>query len=110
HACIRIPRARDLTEPAPNRAIFNHIHNLPKELPAWFAELDTNHDAQIGLYEWKVSGRPIAEFLRMDRNNDGFLTVEEVLLYMAQTGQLNAANSRAGRAGALASSTFSPPN
>jgi Ca2+-binding EF-hand superfamily protein len=61
-----------------------HYENLPKELPSWFKELDTNHDAQIGLYEWKASGRPLAEFLRMDRNNDGFLTVEEVLWYQGQ--------------------------
>ena len=30
---------------------------LPKELPAWFRQLDTDQDAQIGLYEWKQSGR-----------------------------------------------------
>jgi hypothetical protein len=60
--------------------------NLPKELPPWFKQLDTNHDAQIGLYEWKVSGRPLSEFQAMDRNNDGFLTVEEVLAYEAKMG------------------------
>jgi Ca2+-binding EF-hand superfamily protein len=54
---------------------------LPKELPSWFIQLDTDQDAQIGLYEWKVSGRPLEEFQRMDRNQDGFLTVEEVLHY-----------------------------
>jgi Ca2+-binding EF-hand superfamily protein len=52
---------------------------LPKELPSWFAELDTDHDAQVGLYEWKKSGRSLEEFAAMDRNGDGFLTVEEVL-------------------------------
>jgi hypothetical protein len=98
------------TVPATNRPIVYHSHNLPKELPAWFAQLDTNHDAQIGLYEWKVSGRPIAEFLRMDRNNDGFLTVEEVLLYMAQTGQADSARGRGGQPGAVASSTSMPRN
>src|SRR5262249_9632027 len=66
-----------------------HADNLPRELPSWFAELDTNHDAQIGLYEWKLSGRPLAEFQRMDRNNDGFLTVEEVLAYQAQETRTN---------------------
>jgi hypothetical protein len=67
-----------------------HSDNLPRELPAWFRQLDTNHDAQVGLYEWRVSGRPIAEFQRMDRNNDGFLTVEEVLSYLRQRGDLTA--------------------
>jgi hypothetical protein len=70
-----------------SKPLVYHSFNLPKELPAWFQQLDTNHDAQIGLYEWKVSGRPIAEFQKMDRNNDGFLTVEEVLLYQAQHRQ-----------------------
>lgn len=57
---------------------------LPKELPAWFKQLDTDNDGQIGLYEWKASGRSLEEFQRMDRNNDGFLTIEEVLRYTAQ--------------------------
>lgn len=57
---------------------------LPKELPSWFKQLDTDNDGQIGLYEWKASGRSLEEFQRMDRNNDGFLTIEEVLRYTAQ--------------------------
>ena len=52
---------------------------LPKELPSWFIELDTDGDAQVALYEWKKSTRPIQEFLSYDLNGDGFLTVEEVL-------------------------------
>jgi hypothetical protein len=91
--------------PVSNAALVYHSHNLPKDLPAWFQELDTNHDAQISLYEWKVSGRPIADFLRMDRNNDGFLTVEEVLFYMAETGQLGTNTSRDARPGGAARST-----
>jgi hypothetical protein len=57
---------------------------LPKELPAWFREADTDGDAQIGLYEWRAKGWPIEQFRQMDRNNDGFLTVDEVL--RAQNG------------------------
>jgi hypothetical protein len=55
--------------------------NLPKELPAWFAQLDTDKDGQVGLYEWKKGGGDIRKFMEMDRNGDGFLTVEEVLRY-----------------------------
>jgi len=61
---------------------------LPKELPAWFAQLDTDGDAQVGLYEWKVSGRSIEEFQKMDRNNDGFLTVQEVLRTQSLNGTM----------------------
>jgi hypothetical protein len=49
--------------------------NLPRDFP--YAAFDTDADSQIGLYEWKASGSPISEFLKMDLNNDGFLTVEE---------------------------------
>jgi EF hand len=59
----------------------------PTGLPDWFVKLDTDHDGQLGLYEWKKSGRPLAEFVRMDRNNDGFLTANEVLRYLAQQPQ-----------------------
>lgn len=52
---------------------------LPKELPDWFQKIDVDNDAQIGLYEWKKSGRPLDEFKKWDRNNDGFITINEVL-------------------------------
>jgi hypothetical protein len=60
-----------------------HAGKLPKGLPSWFQQLDADNDGQVGLYEWKLSGRPIEEFLAMDRNDDGFLTAEEVLRYVA---------------------------
>jgi Ca2+-binding EF-hand superfamily protein len=63
--------------------------NLPKELPPWFKQLDTDHDMQIGLYEWKAGGRSIEEFMRIDRNNDGFLTVDEVLRWQAEEQKKN---------------------
>jgi Ca2+-binding EF-hand superfamily protein len=68
------------------RPVTYHAGNLPKELltkAPWFQELDKDNDAQIGLYEWKDSGRPLEEFQKMDRNGDGYLTVEEVLYYLA---------------------------
>ena len=51
----------------------------PKELPGWFTELDSDKDAQIGLYEWRAAGMSIEEFLEKDLNSDGFLTADEVL-------------------------------
>jgi Ca2+-binding EF-hand superfamily protein len=68
------------------RPVVYHAGNLPQELltkAPWFQELDKDNDAQIGLYEWKDSGRPLEEFQKMDRNGDGYLTVEEVLYYFA---------------------------
>jgi Ca2+-binding EF-hand superfamily protein len=65
------------------RPVVYNAKNFPKELPAWFKQLDTDGDGQIGLYEWRRSGRSIEEFMAIDRNNDGFLTVEEVLYSMA---------------------------
>jgi hypothetical protein len=54
---------------------------LPKELPPWFAELDTYKDGQIWLSSWVNAGRSVEEFKAMDRNDDGLLTVEEYLGY-----------------------------
>jgi len=53
--------------------------DLPPGLPPWFREYDTDGDGQIGLYEWKAARQPIARFLEMDLNGDGFLTPDEVL-------------------------------
>ncbi len=68
------------------------VGKLPKELPAWFQQLDTDKDAQIGLYEWKAAGRSIKEFQEIDRNQDGFLTVDEVLAH--ESKNKNGGNDR----------------
>jgi Ca2+-binding EF-hand superfamily protein len=62
--------------------------NMPANLPAWFTELDTDQDGQIGLYEWRKAGKSLAEFKQYDRNDDGFITADEVLRWMAKNGQL----------------------
>jgi len=73
------------------RPVVYRAGKLPKELPAWFGQMDEDKDGQVGLYEWKKSGKPITGpdgFLSMDANGDGFLTVEEVLRYLRATNQL----------------------
>ena len=56
----------------------------PLALPDWFAVLDTDRDGQIGLCEWRVAGRPIAEFMVMDLDGDGLLPPAEYLRYVRQ--------------------------
>src|SRR5262249_29505269 len=53
--------------------------HLPPELPAWFAELDTDKDGQVSLAEWRRAGKKIEEFQLYDRNDDGYLTAEEMM-------------------------------
>jgi Ca2+-binding EF-hand superfamily protein len=71
------PAKPEPPKPADPPVVVFRPGNLPANLPPWFAELDADNDAQVGLYEWK--NKPLSEFTRMDRNGDGFLTVEEVL-------------------------------
>jgi Ca2+-binding EF-hand superfamily protein len=54
------------------------------KVPDWFRRLDEDADGQVGLYEWKKAGRPVAEFLAIDRNGDGFIEVKELLAYMSE--------------------------
>jgi hypothetical protein len=61
------------------RPLVHRPGKLPKGLPDWFARLDTDGDGQIGLYEWRDSGRSLDEFRKLDRNGDGFITIEEAL-------------------------------
>jgi hypothetical protein len=70
---------------------------LPKELPAWFAQLDTDRDAQVGLYE--CVARQVDEFIRLDQNNDGFLTVPEVLRSQGVTMIASAYGNSTGAGG-----------
>jgi Ca2+-binding EF-hand superfamily protein len=70
---------------------------LPDGIPSWFSQLDTDSDGQIGLYEWKASGRPIEDFLAMDRNKDGFLTIDEVM--RAEKAKPSRGGPAAGRGG-----------
>jgi hypothetical protein len=65
---------------------------LPDGLPTWFYELDYDGDGQVGLYEWRRSGKSIAEFQAMDRNDDGLLTAEEVIYYLKYTAPLAGAD------------------
>src|SRR5436305_659424 len=49
--------------------------------------MDADRASQVALYEWVADGRRPDEFQKMDRNDDGFLTVEEVLGYVRNGNQ-----------------------
>jgi len=50
-----------------------YVLALPKEYEA----RDKNGDGQIGLYEWDRT--KYAEFFKLDKNGDGFLTAQELI-------------------------------
>ncbi len=58
--------------------------HLPGGLPEWFTELDFDEDGQIGLYEWRKSGKSVEEFMAIDRNGDGLITAEELLFFQSK--------------------------
>lgn len=62
-----------------SRPVVYSPSSLPRELPSWFTQRDTDKDGQIGLYEWRTSGEALSQFERLDANNDGYVTAEEVL-------------------------------
>jgi hypothetical protein len=92
------------------KPVIHRAGKLPKELPSWFSQLDSDGDAQVGLYEWRQGGRSIEEFVAQDRNDDGFLTVAEVLRASGKTtasGTTVASNgSSGGRSGSGLGSIF----
>jgi Ca2+-binding EF-hand superfamily protein len=75
------------------RPVVFRAGKLPKELPPWFKELDTDKDGQVALYEWRRAGKDLDEFLEWDRNNDGFITAEEAL-YKQRLIQVASAQSK----------------
>jgi Ca2+-binding EF-hand superfamily protein len=76
----------------------------PNALPEWWTELDTDKDGQVGLYEWRMAGRPVAEFREMDLDHDGLLTPAEYRQYV----KLRAA-AEAAAAAERADTTPAPP-
>ncbi len=67
--------------PEEQRPVVLRYGKMPKELPSWFNDLDTDKDGQVGMYEWRFDSRPVAEFIAMDLNGDGLLTAEEYLRF-----------------------------
>ena len=52
-----------------------------KALPTWFVTFDDDRDGQVSLYEWRQHNGSLIEFKKWDRNDDGLLTVPEVIYF-----------------------------
>jgi Ca2+-binding EF-hand superfamily protein len=55
---------------------------LPKGIPPWFKQLDTDGDGQVSLSEWRQGGKQLNDFREYDLNDDGFITMEEMRRYV----------------------------
>jgi Ca2+-binding EF-hand superfamily protein len=84
--------------------------NYPKEMPAWFDKLDADKDGLVSLAEWRAADKSLNAFKEYDRNDDGFLSPEEVLRYeSAKNGTPLPAQLLAGNtAGSSASAPQTP--
>ncbi len=60
--------------------VYRRDEDLPKDLPPWFKQIKRPNPGQIALRDWKNSGRTFDDFRKYDRNSDGFITVEEVMV------------------------------
>jgi hypothetical protein len=72
-------RSRKDGQEEEERPVVHRYGKLPKGLPSWWDELDTDQDGQVGLYEWRRNSKPTTEFVEMDLNADGYLIASEWL-------------------------------
>jgi hypothetical protein len=84
------------------------VGHLPKGLPVWFEQLDTDKDGQVGLYEWKAGGYRYDDFQKWDLNADGFITVEEALRYQKVEQDRLAKAGSTGSPGMMAMGNVGP--
>lgn len=66
------------------RPVAMRYGKLPKDLPPWFDDLDTDKDGQVSLYEWRKGSKETREFTEMDLNGDGLVTADEYLRFARQ--------------------------
>jgi len=69
-----------------SRPVVWALGKLPAGMPDWFAKIDQYPaDGQISLYEWRKAGKTEAEFIALDKNEDGYLTIEEIYRQFVKT-------------------------
>jgi hypothetical protein len=66
------------------RPVAMRYGKLPKDLPPWFNEYDTDKDGQVGLWEWRKASKDVKDFTEMDLNDDGLITADEYLRFARQ--------------------------
>jgi len=91
-----------------SRPVVLRYGKLPKELPDWFDKLDTNQDGLVSLGEWRKADKSFEEFKAFDRNEDGLLTPEEVLRYLAEHNGTQIAGTNGTGSNSSAGTTGSP--
>lgn len=85
----RVQRASEATgtTPSPSRAresesdppvVRRGKPTYPPYIPEWYKALDEDGDGQVGLYEWRRAGLPMAEFRKLDLDGDGLFTPFEL--------------------------------
>jgi hypothetical protein len=73
--------------------VFRAGGTMPAGLPPWFKQLDTDGDGQVALYEWRKAGKDLDEFKNWDLNDDGLITPEEAIKYLAMNSPKGSASS-----------------
>ncbi|MDR0390476.1 MAG: hypothetical protein LBH59_01105 [Planctomycetaceae bacterium] len=65
--------------------------HLPTGMPDWFFERDVDQDAQLTMLEYakgaELNDAIATEFLFLDKNNDGFATVDEIFKTLKQVDE-----------------------
>ena len=77
------------------------------ELPPEYRALDKDGDGQIGLYEWPKND--IATFLRLDLNDDGFVTASELKKPTPKSDSREVESSKDSKSGDDPPSDEKPP-
>lgn len=85
------PTKIDLPKTLKSYRFLTAWERLPKGLPSWFTDLDTNCDGQITMCEYGTekewTNELVAEFATHDLNNDGIVTPIECLKVIQQTSE-----------------------